>query len=206
MRNEPYDISDFGPLPLNEQLWATVCAGEARRVYVFGGPLLTGRCLPNALGLEPVNMHAYRYDAEGALTQPDGYLRIATQLAGGEGWLAFAWTPECAALFLRKADAIIWLDDDRARLARSAARHRNSNEELFWTVDRAVPRGVLAWPRRRVRGGGGPAHLLDIALEGAPPDPYNAFAAMVVGKFPAKMLRVTHDGQLDKLNAVRPTR
>jgi len=57
-----------------------------------------------------------------------------------------------------------------------------------------------------VRGGGGPAHLLDIALEGAPPDPYSAFAAMVVRTFPGKILRVTHDGQLDKLNTVRPTR
>jgi hypothetical protein len=206
MRNEPYDISDFGPLPLNEDLWAMVCAGDARRVYVLDGPVLEKRFLPNALGLEPVTMHAYRYDAQGALTEPDEYLRIAMQLADSEGWLAFAWTPECAARFLRKAEAIIWLDDDRARLARATARHRQPNEELYWTVDRPVSRGVLAWPRRRVRGGRGAAHLLDIALEGTAPDPYTAFAAMVVRAFPAKIMRVTHDGQLDALNAVRPNR
>jgi hypothetical protein len=30
MRNEPYDKSDFGSLPPNEQLWASVRAGKAR--------------------------------------------------------------------------------------------------------------------------------------------------------------------------------
>ena len=206
MRNEPLDISAFGRLPLNKAAWATVLDGRARRVYAFGGPVPSGRFLPNALGLEPVNMQAYRYDAAGALTQLDDYERIAAQLAAEEGWLAHDWAPPCAEMFMREADAIVWLDDELAAVAKSMDRYGRGESDVLWALVCGVRR-VMRWQRRRSgherrRG----ARPLALALNRPTGDPALALAWMAVSEFPTKVLRVTRNGQIAALNAVRPTR
>lgn len=204
MRNEFHDTADYGPVPPNEDVWAAVCEGRARRVYAFGGPVLENRFLPNALGLEPVPMHAYRYDAQGVLNQPVDYLRIATQLARDEGWLAFDWAFACADVFMREAEAIIWLDDTRARLSRSLALGAQEPNPL-WTMVSAVQRGVRNWRRRHSDDDESP--LFEIAVERRQPvDPVAVSAHMTLSQFPEKVLRVSYEQQLALLNAVRPTR
>ena len=204
MRNEPYDIPGVGPLPPNEDVWARVCAGQARRVYIAGGPVLEPRFLPHALGLEPVSKYAYRYDAQGAPTQQDDYLRIATQLAQDEGWLAYNWSAPLSEVFMRKADAIIWLDDARERRAKAMAQAQQADTDLLWVTVSAIQRGVRRWRRRR--SADGDAHLLEIALESRPTARYDFLPRTALSEFPEKVLRVSHDGQLAQLNAVRPTR
>lgn len=204
MRNEPYDISAFGRLPLNEAAWAKVIDGEATRVYVFGGEVPSGRFLPNALGLEPVGMLAYRYDAEGSFTQPEDHLRIAEQLAMDEGWLAHDWSPPCAEAFMRKADAIIWLDDERAQAARAMDRYRREDSDLLWITVRSVKQALRWWRRRRSSGDAVSApDLLEFATDSEPADLTLTLASMALESMPEKVLRVTHDGQIAALNGVR---
>jgi hypothetical protein len=204
MRNEYHDTTDYGPVPPNEDVWAAVCEGRARRVYAFGGPVLENRFLPHALGLEPVQMHAYRYDAQGGLNRRDDYLRIATQLARDEGWLAFDWAPACADVFMREAEAIIWLDDTRARFARSLDLGAQEPDPLS-TLVHAIQRGVRNWRRRHSDDDDSP--LFEIAEERRRPvDPVAVLAHMTLGQFPEKVLRVSYEEQLRQLNAVRRTR
>lgn len=183
-----------------------VCAGDARRVYVLNGLVLEKRFLPNALGLEPVTMHAYRYDAQGGLTQPDDYLRIATQLAQADGWLAYRWSAQYAEAFMQQADAIIWLDDARTRRARAMDRGSQADQQEIDAFVRAVKRGVRWLGRRRSGDDGGEGHLLEIALESTPVDPFAVVASLAVSEFPEKTLRITHDEQRERLNAVRSAR
>jgi len=68
----------------------------------------------HAMGLEPVSQAAYRYDSEGALADHAEHVRIATALAAEDGWLAVDWHPECAEIFMRSADLVIWFDGPRA--------------------------------------------------------------------------------------------
>ena len=204
MRNEYHDTTDYGPVPPNEDVWAAVCEGRARRVYAFGGPVLENRFLPHALGLEPVQMHAYRYDAQGGLNRRDDYLRIATQLARDEGWLAFDWASACADVFMREAEAIIWLDDTRARFARSLDLSAQEPDPLS-TLVHAIQRGVRNWRRRHSDDDDSP--LFEIAEERRRPvDPVAVLAHMTLGQFPEKVLRVSYEEQLRQLNAVRRTR
>jgi hypothetical protein len=107
---------------------------------------------------------------------------------------------------MRKADAIIWLDDERARAARTAAQLRSEDYDLLWMTVRGVKRAMKWWRLRRSRDGEGAGHLLEFALDTQPTDPIGAFATMVLSEFPEKVLRVTHDEQIAALNAVRPTR
>lgn len=206
MRNEPYDLSAYGRVPLNEQAWELVLAARARRVYVFGGEAPSSRVLPNALGLEPVAMQAYRYDARGVPSEPHDFLRIATQLAEDEGWLAHGWSLDLAEVFMRQADAIIWLDDERSRAARQTERLRKEDYDPLWLTIRGIQRAARWWRHRRSADGDGAGYLLKLAANAQPADPTGALATMALGEFPEKVLRVTHDGHLSALNDVRPTR
>lgn len=204
MRNEPYDISAFGRLPLNEAAWADVLEGRARRVFLFGGAP-SGRFLPNALGLEPVEMNAYRYDAEGALTEPEGFMRIAGQLAADVGWLAYRWAPPCAEVFMREADAIIWLDDELARAESALERDRRRETDLAVMAFHGAKR-VMRWWRERRSGEGADGGLLEVAMESQAADLTLTLASMALNEWGSKVLRVTHGGQVAALNGVRPTR
>jgi hypothetical protein len=206
MKNEPHGPSVYGQVPPNEQVWELVLTARARRVYVFGGEIPSSRVLPNALGLEPVTRAAYRYDAQGALTEPHDFLRIASQLAEDEGWLTHGWSPECADVFMRKADAIIWLDDPWARVARQLDQTERQDQDLLWTTVRNVKRAVQRWRSRRSGAADDSGHLLDFVIDAQPADPYGAFVTMMLSEFPEKVLRITNDEQIAALNAVRPTR
>jgi hypothetical protein len=206
MKNEPHGPSVYGQVPPNEQTWELVLTARARRVYTFGGEIPSGRVLPNTLGLEPVYREAYRYDSQGVPTEPHDFLRIATQLAEDEGWLTHGWGPECADVFMRKADAIIWLDDARARLARQLAQAQRQDHDLLWMTVRRVRRAVQQRRSRRSGAADDAGHLLDFAIVTQPADPYGAFVTMVLSEFPEKVLRITNNEQIAALNAVRPTR
>jgi hypothetical protein len=207
VRNEPYEVFGVGAVPLNEDVWAGVRMGYARRVYVFPDP--TGRVLPNTLGLEPVVMDAYRCDADGGLNQPDDYLRIATELAREEGWIAYAWRPEYAEVFMQAADVIVWLDDGRMRLVREAASRQVVEDDPLRMLVLAVRRGVRWWRGRRSgrsEGEESATGLLELALESKPDDLITVLVQMSLSAFPEKLLRVSHGGQVTLLNGVRPTR
>ena len=206
MKNEPHGPSFYGQVPPNEQTWELVLTARARRIYVFGGEIPSGRVLPNTLGLEPVTREAYRYDSQGVPTEPHDFLRIATQLAEDEGWLTHGWGPECTDVFLRKADAIIWLDDARARLARQVVQFQSQDRDLLWMTVRGVKRAIRRWRSRRSGAADNAGDLLDFAIDAQPADPYGAFVTKVLSEFPEKVLRITNDEQIAAFNAVRPIR
>lgn len=170
-----------------------------RRVYVFGGELFSGRYIPNAMGLEPVSQTAYKYDSDGVFAEHADHVRIATELAAEDGWLAYWWHPECAEIFMRSADLIIWFDDPHARWMRREAARRGQTGPS--------PREAWrAWRRRRRGEIEDRASLLDLARSASAPDAMAPYVQMATSDFAGKLLRVTNGKQLAALKSVRPNR
>ena len=185
------------PLSATEELWNRALSGRARRVFKFGY-----NYLPHALGLEPVSQAAYRYDSEGALTDHAEHVRIATALAAEDGWFASDWHPECAEIFMRSADLVIWFDDPRARWIHREAMRRQSPDPVVVAVREAW----RSWRRRRRGEIEGRASLLARvrSARANAPDPMAPCVQMATSTFSDKLLRVTNDKQIAALNSVRP--
>jgi hypothetical protein len=172
-----------------------------RRVYAFGGDLLSRRYLPNAMGLEPVSQAAYKYDADGALADHADHVRIATALAAQDGWLAYWWHPECAEIFMRSADLVIWFDNPHAR--------RMRGKSAGCAQTRPAPVDIVAREalRRRQRGEiEDRVSLLDLARSASAPDAIGPYVQMATSDFAGKLLRVTNKKQIAALQSVRPNR
>lgn len=159
-----------------------------RRVYAFGPELLSSRYLPNAMGLEPVSQAAYKYDSDGALTEPADYVRIATELAAQDGWLAHWWRPECAEIFMGSADLIIWFDDPHARWIRRQAAQRTKNGP--GPVEAAAREAWRAWRRRRRGETEDRASLLELTRTATVSDAIGTYIQMATSDFAGKLLRV----------------
>lgn len=197
--DEPTDAVPRRPLSATEELWSRALSGQTRRVFKFGYSYL-----PHAMGLERLYQAAYKYDSEGALTDHAGYVRIATALAAEDGWLAAGWHPECAEIFMRSAELVIWFDDPRARW-NHRERMRRQNPD-FVTV--AVQEAWRSWRRRRRGEIEDQAGLLDRvrSTRASAPDPLAPYVQMATSDFAGKLLRVTNDEQIAALNSVRPNR
>ena len=200
--DEPKDAVPRRPLSATEELWSRALSGQARRVYAFGfGDL------PNAMGLEPVSQAAYKYDSEGALADHAEHLRIAMALASEDGWLAHNWHPECAEIFMRSAEIVIWFDDPHARWARGQVARRQQPS----LVEVAAREAWRAWRRRRRGEIEDRVSLLDLARNArrasiSAHDPVAPYIPMATSAFRGKLLRVTNDKQIAALKSVRPNR
>jgi len=156
------------------------------------------------MGLEPVSQAAYRYDSEGALADHAEHVRIATALAAEDGWLAANWHLECAEIFMRSADLVIWFDDPRARsIHRESMRRRNPDP-----VEVAVREAWRRWRRRRRGEVEDRASLLDLvrSARASVPDPMAPYVQTATSDFSGKLLRVTNEMQVAALKSVRPNR
>ena len=200
--DEPKDAVPRRPLSATEKLWNKALSGQARRVYAFGFGGLS-----NSMGLEPVSQAAYRYVSGGALADHAEHIRIATELASEDGWFAVSWHPECAEIFMRSADLIIWFDDVVARSARRTASRRLSSGLIEAAAREAWP----AWRRRRRGEPEDRVSLLDLARRArsasiSAHDPVAPYIQMATSSFPGKLLRARNKEQIAALNSVRRNR
>jgi hypothetical protein len=200
--DEPEDAVPRRPLSATERLWNKALSGQARRVYAFG--LVA---LPHSMGLEPVSQAAYRYDSGGALADHAEHIRIATELASEDGWFATSWHPECAEIFMRSADLIIWLDDSLARSRRRMASRRQTPS----LVEAAAREAWPAWRRRRRGETEDRVSLLDLAHRArsasiSAHDPVAPYIQIATSSFPGTLLRATTKEQIAALNSVRRNR
>jgi hypothetical protein len=110
------------PTPANRELWRRLLAGELTRVFVFGSP--GERCnvlatyLPRALSLEPIDVCAYRYSADGTLRPESEQAGLAQQLSAGDRWIAEGLTQAWATPFMACAQAIVFFDLPSSRAQR----------------------------------------------------------------------------------------
>lgn len=208
---EPSDAVPQDYIATAETPWTRALSGRMRRVFVFGGPSVpSDRYLPNAMGLEPVSQSMYKYDSEGALSDHAEHLRIAIALAAEDGWLANGWQPDCAGIFMRAADLVIWFDDAHARQIVS----NMIDQQSGWfgdfgsiSVDAAVKEAWRrAWHRRRHGEVEDRVSLLDVGRRARISDPLAPYVQMARFRHADKLLRVWSDAQIAALNSVRPNR